>query len=639
MKIEKIRIENFRSFEDETIVLDNYNCFVGSNGSGKSTVLSALNVFFRNTSVGTNITNMTEEDFHNRNTDKQIAVTVWFVDLCESAKEELSAYVRQDRLIVSAKAKWCEISKSATVDQFGSRLINKDFAVYFEADKAKESAANLKEIYADICKKYSDLPSVKTKGDMLSALRTYEEEHPETCELSESNDQFYGFSKGGDKLAKYCQWVYIPAVKDASDEQQESRGTALGELLQRTIRTKVSFDENLQALRDETVSKYQDILDGQTTALAEVSSLLGERLKDWSHPGANVDLYWHNDPSKSVVLNDPLARIRVGEGGFLGELQRLGHGLQRSFIVSLLHELSSSEGVEGPTLVLGFEEPELYQHPPQARHLSSLLEALSTGNTQVILTTHSPYFVSGKGFESVRMFLRGQPDGATKVTSLGYDELSKLLAEALGCDPVSPTSIMAAVEQILQPSQNEMFFTKVPVLVEGVEDVAYIATYLQLKGKWSEFRKYGCHFIVANGKGPMSRPLAIAKGLNIPVFTVFDGDNHKEKKERNYLDNKCLLGLAGHTDIDNKSEEPIFEDNFVMWGSTIGNVVKAEIGEESWGNSDAKVRDDFGFTDGVKGKNSLLITAILEDLWASGNRSESLEKLCDAIIDHASKFH
>lgn len=40
MKIESVKIENFRSFKNETIVLDNYTCFVGSNGSGKSTFLN-----------------------------------------------------------------------------------------------------------------------------------------------------------------------------------------------------------------------------------------------------------------------------------------------------------------------------------------------------------------------------------------------------------------------------------------------------------------------------------------------------------------------------------------------------------------------------------------------------------------------
>jgi|GEM_PF-2350408 len=47
MKIKKLRIENFRSFSDQEFALNRYACFVGSNGASKSTVLCALNVFFK----------------------------------------------------------------------------------------------------------------------------------------------------------------------------------------------------------------------------------------------------------------------------------------------------------------------------------------------------------------------------------------------------------------------------------------------------------------------------------------------------------------------------------------------------------------------------------------------------------------
>lgn len=35
MKLSKLRIENFRSFKDETIHFDDYTCLVGANGAGK----------------------------------------------------------------------------------------------------------------------------------------------------------------------------------------------------------------------------------------------------------------------------------------------------------------------------------------------------------------------------------------------------------------------------------------------------------------------------------------------------------------------------------------------------------------------------------------------------------------------------
>ena len=54
--------------------------------------------------------------------------------------------------------------------------------------------------------------------------------------------------------------------------------------------------------------------------------------------------------------------------------------------------------------------------------------------------------------------------------------------------------------------------------VEGREDVAFISKHLQLTGKWKEFRRHGCHFVVAEGKQNLSRPLAISTTLKVPVF-------------------------------------------------------------------------------------------------------------------------
>src|SRR5579862_1240448 len=103
-----------------------------------------------------------------------------------------------------------------------------------------------------------------------------------------------------------------------------------------------------------------------------------KRLQEWASPNAILTLGWHYDENKSVVVNEPYARAAIGEDNFIGEVARLGHGMQRSFLVALLHELASLNADQGPTLLLGFEEPELYQHPPQAQHMCNVLESLAT---------------------------------------------------------------------------------------------------------------------------------------------------------------------------------------------------------------------------------------------------------------------
>jgi hypothetical protein len=70
---------------------------------------------------------------------------------------------------------------------------------------------------------------------------------------------------------------------------------------------------------------------------------------------------------------------------------------------------------------------------------------------------------------------------------------------------------MATVGQIMQTSQKELFFSPVVVLVEGEEDVAFIATHLNLTDEWKTFRQNGCHLVVAGGKNNLPRLVAIAK--------------------------------------------------------------------------------------------------------------------------------
>ncbi len=331
MKLSKIRIVNYRCFIDQEIILDDYSCLVGPNGSGKSTVLMALNVFFRNSQAPSDVLNLDEEDFHNRNTSIPIEITITFTDLSDEAKEDLKAYVRQNELVITARAEWDEPSRSAEVRQLGVRQVIKDFAPYFKADESGAKAAELKSIFAEICEKYDDVNAGTTKDAMRAALREFEESHTDLCEPLVSNNQFYGWSKGTNLLSKYCQWVYLPAIKDPTEEQDEQRNSALGKLLQRSIRSQIDFSESISELQRDALDKYEKILIAQNSALEEIGATIQDRLREWSHSGARVELGWHLDEKKSVTVADPYARAKIGEGGFLGEIVRTGHGMQRSF--------------------------------------------------------------------------------------------------------------------------------------------------------------------------------------------------------------------------------------------------------------------------------------------------------------------
>lgn len=632
MRLSTLEIINFRSFKHQVINFDNYTCLVGSNGAGKSAILAALNVLFRNQSAPTDVASLEREDFHQKNTDEPIKITATFDQLSEEAKNDLKAYVRQDKLIISAIAIWDQSLNRAEVNQFGSRLVMRDFAPFFEAFDKGEKSALLKEIYKSICEKFPELPDVKSKDDMKNSLREYEESHLDKCELIESGDEFYGWSRGVNILEKYFQWVFIPAVKDPSEEQDESKDTALGKLLQRTIRAKVDFTQAIQTLRSEVETKYKDILEKEQTVLGDVAKSLEKRLSEWSHPGARVELVWNYDEQRSVSVAAPFAKAKVGEDNFLGDIVRLGHGLQRSFLIAILQELASFSQDAQPTLLLGVEEPELYQHPPQARHLATLLESLSEKTTQVILTTHSPYFVSGKGFENIRVVRKNTAEGQSVVKQYTHTELSKRLAEVMKQDPRTPTEVIASVSQIMQPSQSELYFSTKPILIEGTEDIAFVSTHLKLSGRWNEFRRFGCHFIVCGGKNAMSRPLAIAQGLCIPAFVLADGDSdRKDSIETNKRDNGCLLRLCAYND-DPAPTEIYWKPNLVLWKTRILDEVRNEIGHNVWDVAENEARNQEDLHTGVTQKNPLVISATLENLWRKDIKSKLLDKLCNSIL-------
>ena len=132
MRIASVRIENFRSFKDETIPFNDYACLVGPNGAGKSTVLTALNVFFRESDgLPTDLSQLDDEDFHCKDTSNPVGITVTFEDLNNEATEDFSDYVRQEKLVVSAVATFDQATGKADVKQYGQRLAMPAFAPFF----------------------------------------------------------------------------------------------------------------------------------------------------------------------------------------------------------------------------------------------------------------------------------------------------------------------------------------------------------------------------------------------------------------------------------------------------------------------------------------------------------------------------
>ena len=594
-------------------------------------------MFFRETQDSTiDLIALGEEDFHNKDTTKDIEITVTFDDLNDEVKKDFKSYVRQNQLTITAAASWNTATSKAEVKQYGQRLVMTDFKAFFEAEKAGKLVPELQSIYETIVELHPDVKGPKTKKDMSARLREFEELNGKMCTLERSQDNFYGFTKGSDRLKKYVNWVYVPAVKDASSESTEARNSALGELLRITVRSKINFDEEIQSLRERTREDYQKLIAKNQKALDDVSTSISDRLSMLAHPSATAQLKWIEEEGRSVVVNDPVAKIFAAESGFSGDIVRFGHGFQRCYLVSLLQELAGTGLNESPTLILGMEEPELYQHPPQARHLSDVLHALAAGNSQVMVTTHSPYFISGYHFENVRLVRRADDTESSTIDAVSYKQVAKGLANATSQPILPPSAEQARLQQALSPQLNEMFFCSKVIFVEGIEDEAILKAWMVCLNKWKMMRECRAHIIPVNNKSNLVRPAVLAKLLALPCMVVFDSDgdeNHTQRRASHERDNLAILAAL---DVKGVAfpDGAVFGDSFVQWGTNFQAEMKSQIDPTVWDKAFGEARKTLGNPSGNFQKNPILVGQLVAEIHKAG----VVPKVVEQLIEHLEQF-
>lgn len=239
----------------------------------------------------------------------------------------------------------------------------------------------------------------------------------------------------------------------------------------------------------------------------------------------------------------------------------------------------------------------------------------------------------------MRLIRKDPKTKCASVSQVSLKEFAETVGQARQEPSTMPSATTLKMQQALLPSLNEMFFTRVLVLVEGLEDIAYITAYLHLLDLWEEFRRHGCHLVSADNKSHILQPLAVATRLQIPTFVVFDSD--AEKKDRNgsrtkhEKDNKAILRLRGYADQSALPAETFWANDTVMWHSDIGTVVQGELGE-GFQKILEEERSGYGSIGGID-KTALFISGVLAKAWQNGLRSPSLERLSQRILDFAKK--
>lgn len=648
MIIKSVRVKNFRCIRDETLECEDLTVLVGPNGSGKSTFLRAIELFYALQ------TRVTEEDFYNKNTDQPIVISIMFDNLTQQELDLYKPYVEGNSLTVEKEI--ASPGGRGYERYFGLKMQNLDF----QEVRAPGTTTVKRQAYSQLQQQYPELPNISRADDIEPALADWEQSHPERCQRTQDSGQFFGFEAVGNaRLERFTKFFLVPAVRDASEDATEGKGSSLKELMDLVVRQILRQKPELEQFRTDMREQYRELIaEEKVPELPQLADSLTKTLQTYT-PDARVTLEWMiGEPNIPI----PTASASLVEDEYKGAVSKKGHGLQRAFILTLLQhlaivkltreveehedatELTGDTTEQGkiitttiiPNVVISIEEPELYQHPNRQRHLARVFLQLTESGleggerVQIIYSTHSPLFVGIERFDKIRLFKKEKHvenlPKETRVKSVTMEQLAERLDEATDSPKGSSTatSLRAKLTNLMTLWVNEGFFANVVALVEGESDQCAILQVAKQIG--IDFEKVGISVVPVRAKTSLDRPYLIFTELGIPTYMVFDCDkNNKEDRT-----NKLLLKLCGCP--EEELPKTTVKDNMACFEDNLETILKAEIGEELYNQLLEQYTHEFGYST-KRGEGKPLVTSkIVEEVYKRGKKIETLENIVNSIV-------
>jgi len=374
MRIDEIVIHNFRSIKDVNVKLNNYSLLVGENNAGKTNIITAIRIFFSD-----DIQFGEEEDFpkFKVNDDPESWIEMHFKTTGEEQKE-----------------------------------LNKN---YRTSDNTLKLRRYLKS------EEY-----VKSKQSNIYGY--------ENGKLS--NEQFY-LTRGSLKY-KLGNIIYIPPVSTSDETFKLSGPSPFREIVNFVFKEVIINSRSFQSL-NESIDKFgQTIMNepsenSDNASLIDVKKDIDENIKSW---GIEFGMEIKQLPAQEIVksLFSYYLMDKTLEKGV--EINLVGDGLQR-YLIYILIKLSSKyvkKADKGKNSIFNnfnlllFEEPEVFLHLSQQVELNNSLAKLANENNQILISTHSPVFVS-KNIDDLPSIVSVKKSIDTKTFQLNSNDVNKLFRD------------------------------------------------------------------------------------------------------------------------------------------------------------------------------------------------------------------
>ncbi|ERT68462.1 MAG: ATP-dependent nuclease [Cetobacterium somerae] len=256
--------------------------------------------------------------------------------------------------------------------------------------------------------------------------------------------------------------------------------------------------------------------------------------------------------NESKIVKELESKIQYLKDNFLS--QSLQRKVLFSFLKNILDDIEYyKNNLNGKldNLFLIFEEPELHLSPQRSREMYSLLIKLSEIGVQIVMETHSSYFVGLKQYKSICLIKKIKND--IKV----YQYTGKLL----NGDEIKNFNM----NYWINPDRGEMFFAKKVILVEGQTDKIALSYLAKKLGIYN----YNYSIVECGSKSIIPQFIKILNAYKIPYVAVYDKDNHKWRNEteieNSNMKNKKIKGLINkyigdYIEFENDIEEEVYQE-------------------------------------------------------------------------------
>lgn len=390
MKIESIKIENFRGYKEEVkIKFDDLTVFVGKNDVGKSSVLEALDIFF-NEGKGAvklekddiNVINEKDENF-------EIKISVCFNDLPE-------------RIIIDSTFE-TTLMQEYLLNEEGNLEIIKKYKnggaakVFVKANHPNnEKCSNLLLAKNAELKKIVQQESIVCDKQSVNAelRKSIWNNYKDDLQLNEKEIDVSkeDAKKIWDKLVYYMPVYSLfqsdRKNSDGDDEVQNPLKEAIKQIL-----SEKRLQEKLEEIANEVHEKLKEVSEITLEKLREMDENIADSLK------AVIP------SSENLKWQDVFKGVSISSDNDIS-INKRGSGVKRLVLLNFFRaEAERRAKLEGETVIIyAIEEPETSQHSNNQLILIEAFKRLASYvNTQIILTTHSPKIVKQLEFKNLRM--------------------------------------------------------------------------------------------------------------------------------------------------------------------------------------------------------------------------------------------